>query len=254
MTALILVALLLAGCAIFSRGPLGLAFLAAGLLAALAVLAVGINAEWVANLDAAVETWFGTERSRRWQVDAAEIFGFVGRPANVAIAATVCGALLALQARSVLPAVLVIGGVGAGVLIEQTLKALIGRTATAVAELQDKPLLVYQHTFPSGHVTGSAALLGMIAVCLGARRGRVAKAVLAGLVVAGVLFVAFITLYARAHTFSDVVGGIILGGAIATLGAAVLGGLRRDNRVPPGQAAFSPGAARTRRGYPEDTQ
>ena len=223
MTVLIVAALCLAACASLNRGPRALFFVAAGLFTVLAALAVGINAEWLASVDASVETWFDANRSRRWQPDAAAIFRFVGQPPYVAFAAAVCGALLSLQARSVIPVALVMGAVGVGVLVEQTLKAVVGRASTAVAELQDKSLLAYQHTFPSGHVTGSAALLGMIAVCLGAGRGRAAKAVLAVLVVAGVLFVAYITLYARAHTFSDVVGGMILGGALVTLGAAVLG-------------------------------
>lgn len=200
-------------------------FLAAGLFAALGALAVGINAEWLAALDASVETWFEAHRSRRGRVDAGGIFRFVGSPVHVASVAAVCGGLLSWRARSAIPAVLVVGGVGFGVVVEQTLKALVGRTSTAVAELQGRPaaaLDVYEHTFPSGHVTGSAALLGMIAVCLGVGWSRAAKTALAVPVVAGVLFVVFVTLYAEAHTFSDVVGGLFLGGAIVSLGAAVL--------------------------------
>ncbi len=216
-------AVVLGGCALFSRGHLALIFLAAGLFTALAALSVGINAEWLAAMDASVETWFGMHRSPRWQVDEADIFRFVGQPVHVVSAAVVCGTLLSLRARSAIPAVLVVGGVAVGVVVEQTLKAMIGRTSTAVAELQDHPPLAFEHSFPSGHVTGAAALLGMIAVCLGAGRSRAAKTALAVLVVAGVLFVAFTAVYARAHTFSDVIGGMILGGAIVTLGAAVLG-------------------------------
>ena len=216
-------AVILVGCALFSRGPLAVFALAAGLCTALATLAVGINAEWLAAVDASVETWFGTHRSPRWQVDESGIFRFVGQPVYVASTAVVCGTLLSLRVRSAIPAVLVVGGVAVGVVVEQTLKAVVGRTSTAVAELQDRPLLAFEHSFPSGHVTGSAALLGMIAVCLGAGRSRAAKTALAVLVVAGVLFVAFTAVYARAHTFSDVIGGMILGGAIVTLGAAVLG-------------------------------
>ncbi len=221
--ALVVVAVVLGGCALIRRGRLALVFLAAGLFTALAALAVGINAEWLAALDTSVETWFGAHRSRNWQVDASGIFRFIGQPLHVASAAMVCGTLLSLQARSALPAVLVVGVTGVGFVIEQTLKALVGRTSTAVAELQNTALPSFEHSFPSGHVTGSAALLGMIAVCLGTGRGCAVKTALTVPVVAGVLFVAFIAVYARAHTFSDVIGGMILGGAIVTLGAAVLG-------------------------------
>lgn len=208
---------------ILSQRPRRLpAFLAAGLFTALALCAFGLNAEWLASLDVSVETWFETRRSPRWQPDAAMIFRFVGQPAYVAFAAAVCGGLLSLQARSTVPAALVIGAVALGVLIEQALKAVVGRSSTAVAELQDKSLLAYQHTFPSGHVTGSVALLGTIAVCLGAGRSRAVRAALASLVIGGVLLVAYVTLYTKAHTFSDVIGGIILGGALVASSAALL--------------------------------
>lgn len=211
------------GFALISRGRLSLAFLAAGLFAALAALAVGINAEWISTLDASVETWVGAHRSRRWLLDAAGIFRFVGEPVHVAGAALVFGTVLSLRARSALPGVLIVGGIGVGVVVEQTLKAIVGRTSTTVAELQDKQPLAFEHSFPSGHVTGTAALLGMIAVCLGTGRSRAVKTALAVPVVAGVLAVAFIAMYVRAHTFSDVIGGMLLGGAIVTLGAVVLG-------------------------------
>jgi undecaprenyl-diphosphatase len=55
-------------------------------------------------------------------------------------------------------------------------------------------------------------------------------------VVAGVLLVAFVAVYAKAHTFSDVIGGMILGGAIVSLGAGALCATnyaRRDRAVAP---------------------
>lgn len=223
MAVLIVVALFLAVCTLSTRGPARLAFLGAGLFAVLAALAVGINADWIASVDASVESWFRAHRSSQGEADARTIFRFIGKPANVAFAALVCGIMLALQARSVVPAVLVVGAVGLGVVIEQAFKAAISRTSTAIVEMQDQPLLAHQHAFPSGHVTGSAALLGTIAVCLCAGRSRIVKAVLAGLVVAVVLFVSYITLDAKAHTFIEVIGGMILGGALVTLSAALLG-------------------------------
>lgn len=206
--------------------------LAAGLFSALAAMAVGINAEWLAALDTSVENWFVAHRSPRWEVDAAGIFRFVGSPVHVASVALVCGGLLSWQARSAIPVFLVAGGVGVGVALEQMLKAAVEHTSTAVAELRHYPPHTYEHTFPSGHVTGAAALLGMIAVCLGVGRSRATKVTLAVPVVAGVLFVAFIAVYCKAHTFSDVVGGMFLGGAIVTLGGAVLAATTTSRRTP----------------------
>ncbi|MGB0970987.1 MAG: phosphatase PAP2 family protein [Mycobacterium sp.] len=218
------------------RGPAALTSLATGLFATLALFAVGINARWLTSLDVSVAEWFVADRSERWLPDTYAIFDFVGDPTNVAIAAIVSGVLLSLLARSVLPAALVVGGVGVGFVVEQTLKAVVGRTSTAVAELQDKPLLAFEHTFPSGHLTGTTSLLGMIAVCLGASCGRTARATLAGVVTVGVTFVAFITLYDEFHTFSDVIGGVILGSAIVTLGAALLSASRLGDRAVDGGA------------------
>ncbi len=217
-----------------TRGPVALASLATGLCVTLAALAIGINAPWLASLDVSVAEWFAADRSERWLPETYAIFDFVGNPTNVAIAAILSGVLLSLQARSVLPAALVTGGVGIGVLVEQTLKAMVGRTSTGVAELQDKPLLFFEHTFPSGHLTGTTSLLGMIAVCLGAGCGRTARFTLAGAVTVGVMFVAFITLYDEFHTFSDVIGGVILGSAIVTLGAALLSASDLGKRVVDG--------------------
>ena len=46
-----------------TRGPTALASLATGLFAALAVLAVGINARWLASLDVSVAEWFAADGS-----------------------------------------------------------------------------------------------------------------------------------------------------------------------------------------------
>ncbi len=216
-------AAVLGACALFARGRVALLLLAAGLFVALGALAVGINAEWVSTLDTSVEDWFVAHRSRHWQVDANGIFRFVGLPVHVSAAAVVCGSLLSLKARSMRPLVLVIGAVGIGVVVEQTLKAIVTRTATTVATVQAEAPLSYQHSFPSGHVTGAAALLGTIAVCIGIGRSRAARATLTVLVVTAVLAVAFLALYSHAHTFSDVVGGVFLGGACVSMCAALLG-------------------------------
>lgn len=200
--------------------------LAAGLFTALAALAVGINADWLAALDTSVADWFGAHRSRRRDQQAAGVFGYIGRPVHVLVVAAVCGTLLSLRARSAIPLIGVTGAVGLGVVVEQTLKAVIGRTAST------GPLVDYPHSFPSGHVTGTAALLGTIAVFLGAGANRAVRTALAALVVAAVVAVAVLALYTGAHTLSDVIGGMLLGGAIVALSTA--GVQRRGGRLAPG--------------------
>ena len=215
MIALSLAAAGLAAAALFTRGRTGGILLAAGLFTALAALAAGINADWLAALDTSVAEWFDTHRTRRRDHEAAGVFGYIGRPLHVLVVAVVCGTLLSVRARSAMPVIGVTGAVGIGLAVEQTFKAVIGRTATT------GPLVDYPHSFPSGHVTGTAALLGTIAVFLGAGAGRAVRTTLAVLVVAAVVVVAVLALYTGAHTFSDVIGGMLLGGAIVELVAAL---------------------------------
>jgi undecaprenyl-diphosphatase len=222
LTALTADAAILIAASAVSRGRVALVLLSAGLFNVLAILAIEINAHWMTAPDTRVWNWFNAHRSPRWQIHADGIFGYIGEPFHVAAAGVISGTLLAVLGRSAMRAVLVISTVGVGAVAEQILKAVVERTPANLAQLHDGSVLAYAHSFPSGHVTGSATLLGTIAVCLGARRSRAVKATLAVLVAAGVLFVAFLALYSRAHIFTDVIGGMVLGGALVALGTAVL--------------------------------
>lgn len=224
---------------------MALLLLSGGLFAALLVLAVAINTEWSTALDISVADWFDAHRGRRRDLEARGIFGYIGRPIHVLIPAVVCGALLSWRARSGIPALCVTGAVAVGVAVEGAFKSIVGRTATTA------PLVDYAHSYPSGHVTGTAALLGTIAVCLGVGRGRAANAALAVVVTTGVWFVAVLALYTGAHTCTDVIGGALLGGAIVALAAAILVGPVSPG-TPVGPRSGGPGTGRTsRRTSPE---
>ena len=202
--------------------------LSTGLFGLLAFLAVQVNSWWVTTLDTSVWHWFDAHRSHRGEGDSVGIFSYIGQPLHVAAAGLVSGTLLSLQARSVMRLVVVTGTIGTGAAIEQILKAIVARTPENPARLHDAPVLdlsmldSYAHTFPSGHVTGAATMFGMIAVCLGTGRSRAVKTGISGAAVAGVLAVAWLALYVRAHIFTDVIGGMVLGGALVALGAAVI--------------------------------
>ncbi len=227
---LVVAAAILGGWALFSAAVWRWLLLAAGLSCALAAMAVGIN-DWLAGLDVSVEAWIEAHTLRKWLADAKQLFGSIGRPVYAASVAFVCGALLSMRARSATPGFLVVGGVGVGVALERVFKAMIERTSTEVAELQGQRHLDYfQHSFPSGHVTVTAALLGMVAVCLGVGCDCATKVALAVPVIVFVMFVALLAVYATAHTFTDVIGGMTLGGIIVSLGAALLGATRDSRR------------------------
>ncbi|WP_161976288.1 phosphatase PAP2 family protein [Mycolicibacterium sp. CH28] len=247
MTALTVSAVVLIAAALVRRDRLALILLAAGLLSVLAVMAVQINSGWMTALDTSVWNWFDAHREHRGQGDSMGIFAYIGRPVHVAIAGVVTGTLLALRARSVMRAVVVIGTVGAGAAAEQILKHLVERTPANLAQLRDGSVVdwsqvdYYANSFPSGHVTGSATLLGTIAVCLGIGRSRAIKMAATGLATTGVAFVAILALYVRAHIFTDVVGGMVLGAALVALGVAVLMPARRPtkHRIRPAKARYS---------------
>jgi len=202
--------------AAFTRGRVALVLLSAGLFVLLAALAIGMNAEWLVAIDTAMETWSSRHRTDRRGEMAAEIWAFLGAPLHALIFAVVCGGLLSLRMRSAVPLFLVTGAVGAGVAIEETLKATI-----------------HPHSFPSGHVTVTTTLFGMIAVCLAAGDSRLAKVALGVLVAETVVLVAALAVYTGAHTFTEVIGGILLGTAILASGAAVLDLARPPRYRPP---------------------
>ncbi|MCV7019047.1 phosphatase PAP2 family protein [Mycolicibacterium aichiense] len=186
--------------------------------------------------DTSVWNWFDAHRSHKWQGDSNGIFDYIGKPVHVAIAGLVSGTLLAVKARSIMPLVVVTGAVGAGAVIEQTLKHTIGRTPGNLAQLRNESvpdwsiLDSYMHSFPSGHVTGAATLFGTIAVCLGVGRNRPAKAAISSVAAIGVIVVAWLALYVRAHIFTDVIGGMVLGGAlVACSAAAIVSSTRRPD-------------------------
>jgi undecaprenyl-diphosphatase len=179
-------------------------------------------------LDTSVWNWFDAHRAHRGKGDSLGIFRYIGQPVHVAVAGLVSGTLLSLQARSVMRLIVVTGAVGAGAALEQTIKAIVERTPENLAQLRTGSVLdwsmldYYAHSFPSGHVTGSATLFGMIAVCLGIGRSRAARTVISGAAVTGVLAVSWLALYVRAHIFTDVIGGMVLGGALVALGTAAI--------------------------------
>jgi membrane-associated phospholipid phosphatase len=204
----------------------------AGIVSALTWLAIGVHVHgWVTAFDASTASWIqSVGRSDRFD-EASWITARLGTPVTVAAAAVIGGALLAWRARSVRPGVVVIGTVGGAVLANNAIRAVIYRPPTE-AEIQASPLLsTGHHPFPSGHVAGIGALLGIIAVCIAIGRSRTAQALLTVLVGAGVVIVAFSRLYLGHHWLSDVIGGALLAGVAVILGTVALT-TRCDQSVP----------------------
>src|SRR5271165_1226724 len=192
----------------FCHGKRAAAFVVVGFLTALTALAIGVHAHgWVTACDAPTATWIGKAIHRSHGLDEASLkTARLGRPTVLAAAGLIGGALLSWRARSVWPVVIVIATVGGTVLAEIAIKAVVYRPLTHAEVLASPLLSTDHHTFPSGHVAGTGALLGIIAVHIGIGRSRAMRGLLAALVVTGVLIVAFSRLYLGLHWLTDVVG------------------------------------------------
>jgi membrane-associated phospholipid phosphatase len=226
---LIGIALLLVTGALVGDRKRAAALVAAGLLMAFTALAIGVHAHgWVTAYDAPTAFAIGNATHRSHGLDEASLTtARLGSSAVIAAAGLIGGALLSWRARSVRPGVIVIATVGAATLAETATKAVVDRPLTQ-AEVLAAPLLSTEHhPFPSGHVAGTGALLGIIAVCIGIGRSRTTRALLAALVVTGVLIVAFSRLYLGLHWLTDVVGGALLAALFVILGDVALRMRRR---------------------------
>ena len=117
---------------------------------------------------------------------------------------------------------MVLSTAGGAVLANTAIRAVVDRPLTK-AEIQALPQLsMDHHSFPSGHVAGIGALLGIVAVCIAVGRSRTVQTLLAVLVAAGVAVVAFSRLYLGFHWLSDVIGGALLAGLAVILGSVAL--------------------------------
>ena len=225
--------------ALFRRWRTPTALGLAGLVLALTWLTIGVHVHgWVTAFDAPTASWIGNSVHRSHGLDETSLITTrLGTPVTVAAAGLIGGALLAWRARTLRPGVVVVGTVGGAVLGETAIRAVVYRPVTE-AEIQALPLMSAEHhSFPSGHVAGIGALLGIIAVCIAVGRSRIVQALLTVLVAAGVVIVAFSRLYLGYHWLSDVIGGALLAGVAVTLGTVALT-TRHDQSV---RARSAPG-------------
>jgi undecaprenyl-diphosphatase len=212
-----------------------------GLVLVLTWLAIGVHVHgWVTVFDAPTASWIGNSVHRCHRLDQVSwITARLATPVTVAAAGLIGGALLAWRARSLRPGVVVVGTVAGAVLANTAIRAVVYRPLTE-AEIQALPLSsTAHHPFPSGHVAGIGALLGIIAVCIAVGRSRIVQALATALVVVGVVSVAFSRLYFGLHWLSDVIGGALLAGVFVILGTVALT-IRPDQSVRARELAYVP--------------
>lgn len=171
-------------------------------------------------------------------------------PALVPVWALCVAGFLLYRDRRVQRAATVLVSVVGAAAVAEVIKLVVGRPRPPAAD----QVSAYEATlsYPSGHVTGTAALL--IAVALvgpAARRSRRAAALAAAVVVT--VLVAWTRLYMGVHWLIDVGAGLVVGAATAALVAALVPVLtaliaeRAAGRVPDRASEWlRPVPARTR--------
>lgn len=193
------------------------AVIAVELLVAFTVAAVDVHRGGVlTGLDRPLLGWVVAHRTG-WLTTTAQLVTQLGSPVASAVLAVLAAALLWRGGRG--GAFLLVGGVGvAGVAI------LVAKQAAGVARPPAGTQLVVETdaSFPSGHVTGSLVLYGLLAAVLAARTGSLGvRLLLAAAAVLGVVVTAGARIYLGVHWLSDIGGALLLGAAVLAAVAAV---------------------------------
>jgi membrane-associated phospholipid phosphatase len=190
-----------------------------GLSAAVAVIAVQVSHHgWLVNVDHSVTTWFVAHRNPRMDHIALAVTTALGPISTAAITAVVA-AIVYARTRSLVCGLIVVATVGCASALCTGIKVLVGRARPPLA-IQET--LETDHSFPSGHVTGAAALFGIIAVLIGLSRNRSVQAALAVVVLLIVAAVALSRVYLGVHWLTDTVAGALLAAAVLTAGTPAL--------------------------------
>lgn len=229
LTVVVVAALLLGGRVFSAHRHVAAGMRAAGVLAGLTGLARGVlDHDWLMGVDMLTTSWLVAHRSPGLTV-AAMVITDLGSPITIAAAALLCAALLSWRARSLIPAAVVIGALAAAWSASTMLKMVVARPRPPLG-LHLVP--ASDPSFPSGHVTGTATLLGIVAVTVGAAASRTLKAWLAALVGVAVLLVAASRLYLGVHWLSDVIAAALLGAAVVITADAVRAALTAGQPPP----------------------
>lgn len=135
---------------------------------------------------------------------------------NVRAPLAIVGAIALLAARRVRPAAALLAGwAGEGLLVEG-IKAAVARPRP---ELAWRLARAGETSFPSGHAAGAMLLYPLLGLFLGGLLGRRAGLRGAAVGVAVALLVGTTRVLLGVHWASDVLGGWLLGGAIAVIAA-----------------------------------
>lgn len=175
-------------------------------------------------VDHAVWGWMVHHRTPAltwWAIAVTE----VGSPVGVGVLALLASVVLWRRFGSPWPAVVVMATVAAAGAMSTAVKAIVG----AHRPPQGLQLILETDpSFPSGHVTGTVALLGALSAVGGYHAGAGARRWWIAVTVAGTAAVAVTRLYLGVHWVSDVLGGVLLGALAAVLAGVLYRRLERS--------------------------
>lgn len=193
-------------------GTLGFAF-------AVVVLAVAVHTNgWLTKSDAPVAAWFVDHRTHALD-DLALAVTTAGGPAETAALGLVVAVLIVWRTKRYGPALVMLATVASASMLCTIVKLIVGRERPPQST---QLMLETDFSFPSGHVTGTAALSLMLALLAGTRRSRAVRTLFLGIAVAIVVAVACTRMYLGVHWLTDVVAGALLAACAVTLGGYAL--------------------------------
>ncbi len=197
------------------------------LLAGFTAVSIAVTAGWMAPLDQAVVMSVAGHRTAFLNNLAVNLTALGSAPVVTVIALIVSLYALAAGRPRLVLALL---WTPASFLLDDVLKLLFQhpRPTEAIIAIPDS------YSFPSGHAVAASALYITLALIAaqGERRQRPRRILLwSGVAVA--LLVAWSRVYLGVHYFSDVIGGLLLGGAGSIAAALVLSRTDRHEAVQP---------------------
>lgn len=241
-TAEIAVAAIVVAAALFAFGSIyrassvrSTALRTCGLVLALVTLSIQVyGSGWLTSFDGPVTDWMVDHRSGALTQIAVAVTD-LGSPVATALLGITCGVLISWRARSVVPGLIVVGTVGGAAVASTVIKALVGRERPPT---NIQVLLETGHSFPSGHVTGTAALFGIAVLVVSVDRTPAVKRLLMLLAVTVTVVVALTRLYLGAHWLTDVIAGAILATLAVTVGGALFRFVGTHNQAESTTAAM----------------
>ena len=186
------------------------------LLAGFAVVSIAVSAGWTAPLDQAVVMSVADHRTDLLNTLAVNLTALGSAPVVTLIA--VCVTLYAFAAGRQ-RIVLALLWTPLSFLLDDVLKLLFQhpRPTQAIIAIPDS------YSFPSGHAVAASALYITLAlIAAQSERRERPRRIVVGTGVSIAVLVAWSRVYLGVHYFSDVIGGLLLGGAGSIAAALVL--------------------------------